>query len=104
MVSFGMQKLLSLIRPFVYFHCHYSMRQIKKDIAVIYVRECPAYISLLSFIVYVLTFRSLIYFIFKYGIKGCLNFICLHVGVQFSKPHLVKKLPLFHCIILHPLL
>ena len=39
-----------------------------------------------TFIVSGLAFRSLIHFefIFVYGIKGCSNFIFLHVAVQFS--------------------
>ena len=39
-----------------------------------------------SFLVYSLTFRSLIHFefIFVYGVKKCSNFILLHVAVLFS--------------------
>ena len=58
-----------------------------------------------SFIVYGLTFRSLIHveFIFVYGVRKCSNFILLHVAVQFSKHHSLKKLSLPHCIFLPPL-
>ena len=47
-----------------------------------------------SFIVSDLTFRSLIHleFIFVFGIRKCSNFILLHVAVQFSKHHLLKRL------------
>ena len=47
---------------------HYSGRWIKKDVAVIYVRECSMFSS---FIVSGLTFRSLIHFelIFVYGVE-----------------------------------
>ena len=50
-----------------------------------------------SFIVSGLTFRSLIHFefIFVYGVRKCSNFILLHVAVQFSQHHLLKRLP-FH--------
>ena len=50
-----------------------------------------------SFIVSGLTFRSLVYFefIFVYGVKECLNFIYLHVVVQFSQAHLLKTVFLF---------
>ena len=59
-----------------------------------------------SFIVYGLTFRSLIHveFIFVYGVRKCSNFILLHVAVQFSQQHLLKRLSLSHCTFLPPLL
>ena len=49
-----------------------------------------------SFIVSGLTFRSLIHFefIFVYGVRKCSNFILLHVAVQFSQHHLLKRLSL----------
>ena len=55
---------------------------VKKDLAVISVIECSAYVFRKSLIVSVLTFRSLIpfEFIFEYGS----NFIPLHIAVQFS--------------------
>ena len=58
-----------------------------------------------GFIVSGLTFRSLIHFqfIFVYGVRKCSNFILLHVAVQFSQHHLLRRLPLPHCIFLHPL-
>ena len=57
------------------------------------------------FIVSGLTFRSLIHFdfIFVYGVRKCSNFIHLHVAVQFSQQHLLKKRPFLHCIFLLPL-
>ena len=48
-----------------------------------------------SFIVSGLTFRPLIHFkfIFKvYGVRNYSNFILLHVAVQFSQHHLLKRL------------
>ena len=58
-----------------------------------------------SFIVSGLTFRSLIHFefIFVYGVRQCSNFILLHVAVQFSQHHLLKRLSLLHCIFSPPL-
>ena len=58
-----------------------------------------------SFIVSDLTFKSLIYFvfIFVYGVRKCSNFILVHVAVQFSQNHLLKRLSLPHCIFLPPL-
>ena len=53
-----------------------------------------------SFIASGLTFRSLIHFefIFVYGVRECSNFILLHVAVQFSQHHLLKRLSVLHCI------
>ena len=58
-----------------------------------------------SFIVSGLTVRSLIHFefIFVYGVRKCSNFILLHVAVQFSQHHLLKRLSFPHCIFLPPL-
>ena len=58
-----------------------------------------------SFIVSGLTIRSLIHFefIFVYGVRECSNFIFLHVAVQFSQHHLLKRLSFLHCIFLPPL-
>ena len=50
MISFVVQKLLSLIRPhlfiIIFFNFHYSRRWIQKDLAAIYVKEYSAYIFL----------------------------------------------------------
>ena len=58
-----------------------------------------------GFIVSSLTFRSLIHFefIFVYGVRKCSNFILLHIAVQFSQHHLLKRTSLLHCIFLPPL-
>ena len=47
-----------------------------------------------SLIVSGFTVRSLIHleFIFVYGVRECSNFILLHVAVQFSQHHLLKRL------------
>ena len=53
-----------------------------------------------SFTVSGLTFKSLIHFefIFVYGVRECSNFILLHLAVQFSQHHLMKRLSFLHCI------
>ena len=38
-----------------------------------------------------------------YGVRKCSNFSLLHVAVQFSKHHLLKRLSFLHCIFLPPL-
>ena len=61
---------------------------------MIYVKECSAYVFSKSFIVSHLTFKSLIQFefIFVYSVRKYSNFILLHVAVQFSQHHLLKRL------------
>ena len=58
-----------------------------------------------GFIVSGLRFRSLIQFefIFVYGVRKYSSFIPLHMAVQFSQHHLLKRLSLPHCIFLPPL-
>ena len=55
-----------------------------------------------DFVVSGLTFTSLIHFefTFVYGIRKCFNFILLHVAVQFSQHHLLKRLFLPRCMFL----
>ena len=79
MVSFALQKLLSLIRSHLFiftFIAFASGNRSKKNIAIIYVKECSMFSSR-SFMVSGLTFRSLIYFqfIFVYGVRKCSNLI-----------------------------
>ena len=79
-VSFAVQKLLSLIRSHLFtlvFYFHYFRRWVTENFALIYIIECSAYVSSKSFIVSGFTFRSLIHFefIFVYGVRWCLNFI-----------------------------
>jgi len=58
-----------------------------------------------SFIVLGLAFRSLIHFesIFVNGVRKHSDFILVHIAVQFSQHHLLKRLSLPHCIFLPPL-
>ena len=90
--------------PFVYFcFCFLCLRrQIQKNIALIYVKDCSAYVFLQEFYSIHLTFRPLIHleFIFIYGVRECSNFILLHVAVLFSQHHLLKRLSFLHCIFL----
>ena len=68
------------------------MRCFKKDLAVIYVKECTPMFSSKNFIVSGLTFRSLIHFefVFVYGVRKYSSFILLQVVDQFSKHPLAK--------------
>ena len=94
--------------PLVYFclYFHYSRTWVIEDLALLYVISVLPMFSSKSFIVSCITFRSLIHFefIFVYGVRKNSNFILLHVAVQFSQHHLLKRLSLPHCIFLPPLL
>ena len=105
MVSFAVQKLLSFIRShlFVFVFIFITLGGGSKKILLWFMSKSifPMF-SYKSFIVSSLTFRSLIHFefIFVYGVRECSNFILLHVAVQFSQHHLLKRLSFLHCMFL----
>ena len=84
--------------PSVYlcFFSHYSGRQTKILLQFMSVSVLPMFSSR-SFIVFGLTFKSLIYFelIFVFGVKEWSDFFFLffflHVAVQFPQNHLLKS-------------
>ena len=109
MVSFAVQKVLSFIRPhlFIFVFIFITLGDGSKKILLRFVSKSvlPMFSSK-SFIVFGLTFRFLIHFefIFVYGVRFIPKyFILLHVAVQFSLHHLLKRLFFLHCIFLPPL-
>ena len=58
-----------------------------------------------SFTVSYLTFKSLIHFEFisVFGVRNGSSFIILHVAMQLSQHHLLKRLSFPYCIFLPPL-
>ena len=108
MVSFAVQKLLSFIKShlFICVFISITLGDESQKVLLQFMSNSvlPMFFSK-SFIVSSLTFRSLIHFefIFVYGVRECSKFILLHVAVQFSQHHLLKRLPLLHCISLPPL-
>ena len=62
------------------------------------------YFPLRVFIVSDLKFKSLTHFefILVCGVRECSNFLLLHIAVQFSQHHLLKRLSFLHCIFLSP--
>ena len=81
MVSFAVQKLLSLIRSnlFILASISFTVGDKFKSIAVIYVKKCSSCVKACyrSFLESSLTFKSLIHFefIFVYDVKDRSNFI-----------------------------
>ena len=102
MVSFSMQKLFSLIKSylFIFVFISITLGDKSKKIAAVMSKSVLPMFSSRSLKVSVLTFRSLIYFefIFIDGVRECSNFIILHVAVQFSQHHLLKRLSFLYCI------
>ena len=103
-VSFIVQKLLSLIRSFCLFLFLFPLlwevghRGSCYNLCQIVFCLCfPLRVSSL-------TFRSLIHFefIFVYGVRNSSSFI-LYVVDQFSQHYLLKRLAFLHCIFLLPL-
>ena len=106
MVSFVVQKHLSLIRPHLFISVFIfiilgsgSKRSCFNLCHSVFFLCFP-----LSFIVSGLTFKSLIHFefIFVYCIRECSNFMLLRGGVLFFQ-HPLLKMSFLHCIFLPPL-
>ena len=96
-------KVLSLIRSHLFVFLFITVGGQSKKILLWFMSKCvlPLFSSK-SFIVSGLMFRSLIHFefVFVHGFRKCSNFILLHIAVQFSQHHLLKRLSFPHCIFL----
>ena len=105
-VSFAVQKLLNLIRTHFFSFVFIFIRRWIKNILLWFMSKSVLPMSSSeSFIVSSLTLMFLIHFelIFVCGVKEYSNFILLHVAVQFSQHHLLKKLYFPCCTFLPPL-
>ena len=106
MVSFAVQKLLSLIMScsFIFAFISVFLGELPKKALVQFMSEniLPKF-STRSFMVSCLMFKSLIHFefIFVHNVKMCSNFIDLYVVVQFSHCCLLKRLflILYSCLL-----
>ena len=107
-VSFAVQKLLNLIRSylFIFVFMVITLRGGSEKMLLSFMSESvwPMFSSK-SFIVSGLISRSSIHleFIFVCGFRECSDFTLFHVAVQFSQHHLLNKLSFLHCIVLLPL-
>ena len=77
----------------------------KRILLLLMSKSILSMLSSKSFIVSGLTFKPLIHFelIFVYQVKELSNFIFLHVVVQFSQLHLLKRMSFLHGVFLSPL-
>ena len=108
MVSFAMQRLIVLIRSYLFIFAFVSITlgDRSKNIFLQFMSKSilPMF-SFRRFIVSGLTFRFLNHFefIFVYSVRKCSNFILLQVAVQFSQHYLLQRLYFLHFIFLPPL-
>ena len=107
MVSFAVQKLVSLIRShlFIFAFISLALADWPKKTVWFMSENVLLMFSSRSFMVSCLIFKSSSHseFIFVYGVRVCSNFTDLHVAVQLSQHHLLKRLSFLHCIFLPPL-
>ena len=107
MVSFAVQKLGSFIRSHfcIYTFISIALGDWPKETLIKFMSYNILHMfSSRNFMVPCLMFKSLSHpeFIFVYGERVYSNFIDFHVAVQISQPHMLKRLPFFHCIFLPP--
>ena len=71
-----------------------------KEVAVADVEEVTTYVLLYDFDGFLSHVEVFIHleFIFVYGVREWSSFILLHIAVQFSQHHLLKRLSFFHWI------
>ena len=107
MVSFTVQKLVSLIRSHLFIFAFISIAledQPKKTLVQFMSENVLPMFSSRNFMVSYIMFKSLSHFevIFVYGGRVCSNFIDFHAAVQLSQHHLLKRLSFSHCVFLLP--
>ena len=101
MISFSMQKHFSLIKShlFIFAFMSFAMGDWPKKIVLPPMSKnvSPMFFSV-SVMEVGLIFSSLNHFeiIFLYGMRESSSFIILHVAVQFSQHHLLKRLSFLH--------
>ena len=108
MVSFAVQKFVSLIRYhlFIFLFISVALGDWPKKTLPQFISEnvLPMFSSR-TFTVSYLIFKSLNHseFIRMYSKRVCFNFIGLHAAVQFPQHRLLQRMSLAHCLFLYPL-
>ena len=108
MVSFAVEKLISLIRShwFIFAFISIALGDWPKKTYVQFMSEniLPIFSSRI-FIVSCLIFKSLSHFEFTFvhDVRVCSNITSLHVVAQLSQNYLLERLSFPHCVFLPPL-
>ena len=105
-VSFAVQKLSSLIKSHLFIFVFISIilgGRSKRILLWFRSKNVLPVFSSKSFSVYCFTFFIHLEFMFVYGVRKCSTFIILHIAVQFSQHHFLKKPSFLHCVFLPPL-
>ena len=100
MVSFYVQKILSLIWSHLFIFKSFALGGWPKNILIWFMsKKVLSMFSSRNFTVSCLIFWSLNHFefIFVYSMKDYPNFIDLYVAVQLSQSHVLKRLSFLHC-------
>ena len=107
MVSFAVEKLVSLIKSHVLIFASRSIAlRIWPEKTLVWFMSENVLLTFSSgsFMVSCLIFKSLSHFTFVYGVRECSNnFTDLHVVVQLSHHHFLKRFSFLQCIFLPPL-
>ena len=108
MVSFAVQKLLSLIRShlFIFTFISFALGEISKKISLWFMsKSALPMLPSRNFTVWCFKFKFVIHweFIFVCDMKKCSHLIPLHVAVQCCQHHLLDRLYFIHYIVLSPL-
>ena len=103
--SLAMQKLFNLMRFHLFILSFMSLAVGYISVKILLSGMSEIFLPMFSsrtFMVSRLICKSFIHleFIFVYGVSWCLSFIILHVAVQVSQHHLLKRLFLFHFMLL----
>ena len=106
--SLAMKKLFNLMRSHLFIHFFMSLALGDRSVRLLLHGIPEIFLPMFSsrtFMVLRLIFKSFIHleFIFVYGVSWWSSFIFLHVAVQISQHHLLKRLFLLHFMFL-PLL
>ena len=106
--SLAMQKLFNLMMSHLFILSFMSLAVGDKSVKIWLHGMSQIFLSIFSsktFMVSWLMFKSVIHFefILVYGISWWPSFIFLHVAVQISQHHLLKRLFLLHFMLLPPL-
>ena len=108
MFSLAMQKIFILIQALFKIISFMSLALGDISVTMLLHRMSEIFLPMFSsrtFMVSQLIFKTFIHleFIFVYSVSWCSSFIFLHVAVQLSQHHFLKRLFLFHFMLLLPL-